>query len=68
MGVPKFTIHDPKGKWPSFSEDAVIEIKTRDDRVLTTDMPWMAMGWDHTGSPNDILEYRLLQGKMSIQK
>jgi hypothetical protein len=63
--MTKFIKHDPTSTGPYFSENALIEVKTRDGRVMTADEPWLLTGWIHTGWVNDIMEFRLLGGTMT---
>lgn len=66
--MPKFITYDPTLTAPAFSGSAEVEIKTRSGRVIHVDEPWMMEGWNHTGGPNDIMEFRLVKGSMTPQK
>lgn len=63
--MKKFIKHDPHGPLPAFSPKAMVEIKARDGRQYIEAEPWMLVGWNHTGSKHDILEYRMVKGSMS---
>lgn len=61
--------YNPADGSPYFSDDARIEIKTRDGRVQTCySEPWTLVGWHHTNSRNDIMEFRVLRGSVTMPK
>lgn len=67
--MAKFIVYDPSLLPPAFSDNARIEIKNRSGAVQTCWYePWTLVGWNHTGGPLDILEFRLLRGTMTKQK
>lgn len=66
--MTKFTKYNPCFEAPAFSEDAVVEVKTRGGHVSRDEKPWEFIGWEHTGSQLDIMEFRLVRGSMTAQK
>ena len=53
---------DGTGKNPAFLEHDMVEVEYRDGRTPAAENEaYMFSGWNHTGSPNDIVAYRIVK-------
>jgi hypothetical protein len=67
-----------RGKWikwsgpdgsPLFGDHDMVAVRTRGGAETGFELrPWEFSGWRHTGSPNDILEYRVLPPPAAAQR
>lgn len=65
----KFQSHDGDPTSVYFSDLVELELKTRGGQTYYgVTQPWLVLGWEHTGSPRDIMEFRVVRGAITKPK